>query len=205
MRWSLLLLASLLPAQPRQLFNGRDLEGWQWVDNEGFRVEDGAIRTQSRKGMLWYTREKIGNATLRVVYKMSNAKGNSGIFIRMPKEPAAERDAIHNGIEVQIDDNDDDWHATGVLYSMTKAKARPSKPAGEWNTMEITLDGLRTIVRLNGVLVTDYDGVSAVPERTKSYEPDRGPRPASGYIGIQNHDERAVLHFKEISVSALRK
>jgi hypothetical protein len=70
--------------------------------------------------------------------------------------------------------------------------------------MEITLDGLRTIVHVNGVKVTDYDGVSPVPERTKSYEPERRPRPESGYIGIQNHDERAVLYFKEISVAPLR-
>jgi hypothetical protein len=201
-----ILLASAAHAQQhRQLFNGKNLDGWAWVDNEGFRVEDGAIRTQGRKGMLWYTREKIGNGVLRVVYKMSTPKGNSGIFIRIPDKPASERDAIHNGIEVQIDDNDDEWHSTGVLYSMTKARARPSKPAGEWNTLDITLDGLRTIVHLNGVLVTDYDGVSPVPERTKSYEPERRPRPESGYIGIQNHDERAILYFKEISLAPLKK
>jgi hypothetical protein len=106
---------------------------------------------------------------------------------------------------VQIDNRDDDWHCTGTLYSMTKAKARPSKPAGEWNTMEIVLDGLRTIVHVNGVLVTDYDGKSPVPDRTKSYEPERGPRPESGYIGLQNHDASAVIYFKEISVEPLKK
>jgi hypothetical protein len=201
-----IVLASAAHAQQhRQLFNGKNLDGWAWVDNEGFRIEDGAIRTQGRTGMLWYTREKIGNGVLRVVYRMSSPKGNSGIFIRIPEKPTSERDAIHNGGEVQIDDNDDEWHSTGVLYSMTKARARPSKPAGEWNTLEITLDGLRTIVHLNGMLVTDYDGVSPVPERTKSYEPERRPRPESGYIGIQNHDERAILHFKEISLAPLKK
>ena len=197
--------ALALGAQFRPLFNGKDLAGWQWVDNEGFRVEEGAIRTQGNKGMLWYAGEKIGNATLRVVYRLSNAKGNSGIFVRIPEKPPTEGYAVHNGIEVQIDDDEDDWHYTGVLYSMTKAKARPARPAGEWNTMEITLDGLRTVVHLNGVLVTDYDGVSPVPERTKSYEPERKPRPELGYIGLQNHDERAVLYFREISVRPIRK
>ena len=209
-----LLLAAMflffVPAGPaqdqgrRQLFNGKNLDGWQWVDAEGFRVEDGMIRTQGRKGMLWYTGGKIGHARLHVVYKMTAENGNSGLFIRIPEKPASERDGIHKGIEVQIDNKDDDWHCTGVLYSMTKAKARPYKPAGEWNTMDITLDGLRTIVHVNGVLVTDYDGVSPVPEKTKSYEPERGPRPAAGYIGLQNHDERAILYFKEISVAPLR-
>lgn len=192
----------------RPLFNGKDLDGWQQIMRPagaaGFAVEGGVMRTTGKaKGMIWYTREKIGNAVLRIVYTMSNDQGNSGIFIRIPEKPSSEGDAIHRGIEVQIDNNDDDWHATGTLYSMTKALARPYKPAGEWNTMEITLEGLRTVVRLNGVLVTDYDGVSPAPERTKPWEPRRGPRPAEGYIGIQTHDSRAVLSFREISVQPL--
>src|SRR5260370_3439895 len=180
---------------PRQLFNGKNMDGWVFLGREpgqrGFVVKDGVMQTSEGKGLLWYTREKIGNATIRVVYKMSNEKGNSGVFIRIPEAPKAESDAINKGIEVQIDNRDNDWHCTGVLYSMTKAKARPYKPAGKWNTMDITLDGLRTIVKVNGVLVTDYDGVSAVPPEEKDYEPDRGPRPGFGYIGLQKHDDEA--------------
>ena len=199
----LFLAMTAFAADTRQLFNGKSLDGWKFIgrqpDAMGFVVEDGILHTQPGKGMLWYTREKIGNTTLRVVYKMSNDKGNSGMFIRIPVEPAAESDAINKGIEVQIDNRDNDWHCTGVLYSMTKALARPYKPAGEWNTMEITMRGQRTIVKVNGVLVTDYDGVSPVPPKEKSYEPDRGPRPDMGYIGLQNHDNEAIISFKEIS------
>lgn len=202
-------LAPAVAAERKQLFNGKDMTGWRFLASTpgttGFAVKDGLLETGGAKGMIWYTGEKIGDATIRVVYRMSNAKGNSGVFIRIPEPPASERDAIHRGIEVQIDDRDNDWHCTGTLYSMTQAKARPSKPAGEWNTMEITLDGLRTIVHVNGVLVTDYDGVSPVPEQKQSYEPKRGPRPASGYIGLQNHDASAVISFKEISVEPLKK
>ncbi|MGH9631252.1 MAG: 3-keto-disaccharide hydrolase, partial [Bryobacteraceae bacterium] len=191
----------------KQLFNGKDMDGWSFLPEgkTGFSVSEGLLHTGGAKGMLWYTREKIGNVRLRVVYKMSNNNGNSGVFVRIPTEPESERFAVHRGIEVQIDDSDDEWHTTGTLYSMTKAKARPSKAPGEWNTMEITLDGLRTIVYLNGVLVTDYDGVSDVPERTKSYEPERGQRPEYGYIGLQNHDQSAVISFKEISVAPLKQ
>ena len=208
--WFLLILLAALPAlgeDGEQLFNGKNLDGWKFAGrqsgDEGFTVENGILHTQPGKGMLWYTRKKIGNETLRVVYKMSNDKGNSGVFIRIPVEPASEGDGINKGIEVQIDNRDDDWHCTGVLYSMTKALARPYKPAGEWNTMEITMQGLRTIVKLNGVLVTDYDGVSPVPLKQKSYEPDRGPRPETGYIGLQHHDDVAVISFKEISVQTI--
>jgi hypothetical protein len=190
-----------------QLFNGKNLDGWKAIGRDqsattlaGFTVKDGLLETTTGKGLLWYTKQKIGNATIKVVYRMSNDKGNSGVFIRIPIEPQNEDDAINKGIEVQIDNRDDDWHSTGVLYSMTKALARPYKPAGEWNTMEITLQGLRTIVKVNGVLVTDYDGKSPVPEKKKSFEPDRGPRPAEGYIAIQHHDENCVISFKEISI-----
>ena len=208
---ALLPVAAAADREWTPLFDGKDLNGWQFEgrapDSRGFSVHDGLLQTlpPEGKGLLWYTREKIGNATLRVVYKMPNDRGNSGIFIRIPEPPKSEGDAINKGIEVQIDNRDDDWHCTGVLYSMTKAKARPYKPAGEWNTMEITLNGLRTTVKLNGVLVTDYDGVSQVPPKQKSYEPDRGPRPEAGYIGLQHHDDSAVISFKEISVRPLSR
>jgi hypothetical protein len=44
-----------------------------------------------------------------------------------------------------------------------------------------------------------------VPPKVLPYEPDRGPRPDSGYIAVQGHDNRAVIYFKEISVEPLSK
>jgi len=205
-----LLVACAAPsgaAEFRPLFNRKDLDGWSFLANKdgpGFVVEKGELRTSGGSRLLWYTREKFGNSVIRVVYRMASGEGNSGVFIRIPAPPASERAAANAGIEVQIDDRDNDWHYTGTLYSMTKAMARRSKPAGKWNVMEITLDGLRTLVKVNGVMVTDYDGVSPVPERAKPYEPDRGPRPESGYIGLQNHDSRTVISFREVSVRKLR-
>jgi hypothetical protein len=155
--------------------------------------------------MLWYSRSKIANKTLRVIYKLSGSRGNSGVFIRIPSAPPDESFAVHHGVEIQIDDRDDHWHCTGVLYSMTRALSRPAKPPGEWNTMEISLDGPRTIVKVNGSLVTDYDGTAPVPRRAFPYEPERRQRPESGYIGLQHHDDRAVVWFRQISLHPLRK
>jgi hypothetical protein len=210
MRIALILsLLFCLSINAEDLLNHKNLDGWKFAGRHtpggsGFSVVDGITQTGGDNGIIWYAKRKLGNVKIHVVYKMSNEKGNSGFFIRIPVEPQSEDDAINKGIEVQIDDRDDDWHCTGVLYSMTKAKARPHKPAGEWNTLDITLDHLRTIVYVNGVLVTDYDGVSPVPEKKKSFEPDRGPRPESGYIALQNHDPSAVISFKEVTVSPLR-
>jgi hypothetical protein len=197
------LLAVPTLAQERNLFDGKDLDGWKYVGQpgkeDGFTVADHVIHTVPGKGILVYTKEKLGNGTIHVEYKMSTDTGNSGVFIRIPEMPKVEADAINHGIEVQIDNRDNEWHRTGVLYSMTKAKASPGKGAGEWNTMDIKLDGLRTVVTVNGVLVTDYDGTSPVPEKEKSYEPDRGPRPESGYIALQHHDDTSVITFRKIT------
>jgi hypothetical protein len=101
---------------------------------------------------------------------------------------------------VQIDAGGDDWHCTGSIYSLSRATKRTQKPMGEWNTMEIELRGQATIVKLNGEKVNDFFGNQAVPERKAWYEPVRGPRPDAGYIGLQNHDGKSEVYFKEISV-----
>jgi hypothetical protein len=193
-----------------KLFNGKNLDGWSRLARHegqpdhapGFKIQNGMLITDpdAPEDDIWYTKEKIGNATIRVVYKVDSDRANSGVFIRIPEAPKSEDDAINKGIEVQIDQGDDDWHCTGVLYSLTKAKARPSKPIGEWNTLEIQLRGPRTTVKLNGVEITDYDGVSAVPEKQKSYEPDRGRRPDSGYIAVQHHGGKGIVTFREITL-----
>jgi hypothetical protein len=207
----LLTCCGLAAAGRQQLFNGKDLTGWSRIprhegapadEKPGFRIEKGLLISlpDSPEDDLWYTGAKIGNATLRIVYKVSAANANSGVFTRIPEKPKSEDDAINKGIEVQIDDSGDEYHCTGVLYSMTKAKAHASKPVGEWNTLEIEMKGPRTIVKLNGTLVTDYDGSAPVPEKKSKYEPDRGPRPDTGYIAIQHHGGAATVWFREISL-----
>jgi hypothetical protein len=52
-------------------------------------------------------------------------------------------DAGNRGFEVEIGDWPDDDSCTGVLYLFTKALARPIRPLGEWNAMEIIMDGPR--------------------------------------------------------------
>ena len=52
---------------------------------------------------------------------------------------------------------------------------------------------------INLRIKADVFGVNA-----KDYEPERGPRPRSGYIGLQNHDDQQRVHFKEVSVAPLK-
>lgn len=194
----------------RQLFNGKDLTGWYHVGKGSMSVEDGLIRGHGGMGLLYYTGGAFGNCTIRVVYKMQKENSNSGVFIRIPIEPHEEWMPVYYGYEVQIDNNpetsgEDDTHVTGCLYSINKALARPGKPGPEWNTMEITLDGPRTIVMVNSVKVTDYKEGDPAPERKFDFEPFRGRRPNAGYIGLQNHGDNDVVYFKEVSVKPLAK
>jgi hypothetical protein len=194
----------------RQLFNGKDLTGWKHVGPGSMSVEDGLIRGHGGMGLLYWTGEKFGNCTIRVVFKMRDENSNSGVFIRIPIEPFEEWMPVFYGYEVQIDNkpelsDESDYHYTGMLYSLTTPLAKPGLPGPQWNTMEITLDGDRTIVYVNNVKVTDYKEGDPVPERKFDFEPYHGRRPDYGYIGLQNHDENDVVYFKEVSVKPLIK
>src|SRR5262252_2967350 len=94
----LLVAPTLWAADVKPLFNGRDLQDWDRIPRHegapadqqpGFLVKDGLLVAvpDAPEDDLWYTREKIGNATLRVVYKVSAPDANSGVFIRIPEKP----------------------------------------------------------------------------------------------------------------------
>lgn len=150
-------------------------------------------------GLLVYDGKKIGNAVLRVVYKPDAPASNAGVFIRAPEKPHDPWFAVHKGYEVQIEDTADEFHRTGSIYSLAPAAEFPASKDG-WNTMEITLDGQLTRISVNGTVVNEFDGSQEVPERKRWFEPQRGPRPDSGYIGLQNHDEKSIVRFREVSV-----
>ena len=195
-----LVTAGLQAAEWRQPFNGKDLTGWEMVGRGKFVIEDGLMKTEGGMGLLWYPGEQFGNSTIRVVFKTTSPKSNSGVYIRFPEKPKDPWYAVHNGYEVQIDAGGDEWHCTGSIYSLSKALKRTQKPAGEWNTMEVTLKGQETVVVLNGEKVNDFFGNQSVPAREHWFEPVRGPRPDVGYMGLQNHDPTSTVYFREVSV-----
>ncbi len=200
------------PGRWRELLNGKDLTGWKHVGPGSMSVENGLIRTHGGMGLLYWTGGKIGDCAIRVVYRMRDENDNSGVFIRIPIEPREEWMPVHYGYEVQIDNHperstppEDETHSTGMLYSLTHPLAKAWKPGPEWNTMEITLDGPRTIVVLNGTKVTDYREGDPVPPRKFDFEPQRGRRPDLGYFGLQNHSDNDIVFFKEVAIKPLKK
>src|SRR5260370_5966104 len=164
-----LLAFAALPQRDawKPLFNGKDLTGWKHVGPGSMTVEDGLIQTHGGMGLLYWTGGKLGDCRIRLVYQMPDVNDNSGVFIRIPIEPREEWMPVHYGYEVQIDNEapgEDEYHITGMLYSLTKPLAHTGKPGPEWNTMEIALDGPRTVVMLNGVKVSDYPQGDTGPE-----------------------------------------
>jgi Domain of Unknown Function (DUF1080) len=203
------LSAAQSSAQWKQLFDGKDLDGWKHVGPGGMTVEDGLIRTHGGMGLLYWAGGKVGDCTIRVVYKMRDENDNSGVFIRIPTEPKDPWMPVNKGYEVQIDNHpelggEDEYHVTGTLYSLTKPLAKPGKPGPEWNTMEITLDGPHTIIEVNGEKVTDYTEGAPVPPKKLSFEPERGRRPDMGYFGLQNHSDNDIVFFKEVAIKPLK-
>ncbi|HSS95622.1 MAG TPA: DUF1080 domain-containing protein [Terriglobales bacterium] len=210
----LITLSAIAQAQTsewKQLFNGKDLVGWKHVGPGEMTVQDGIIKTSGGMGLLYWAGGQLGDCTIRVVYRMEHENDNSGVYVRIPLEPREAWMPVNYGYEIQIDNKPDDYHSTGVVYSFSKAMARPGKPGPEWNTMEITLDGVHTRVTVNGTQVTDYTEGQPVPPNSPEEDlkdhgsPKRGPRPNDGYIGLQNHSDKDIVYFKEVAVKMLQK
>jgi hypothetical protein len=192
----------------QDLFNGTDLTGWKHVGDGYMTIEDGIIQTHGGMGLLYWTAEKLGNCEIHVEWRMEKENSNSGVFTRIPIEPREAWMPVYYGHEIQVDNHpelsgEDEYHSTGRIYALTKPLAIAWKPGPEWNSFNIILDGPRTIVYLNGVKVTDYTEGDPIPERKFDFEPFPGPRPDSGYFGLQNHGEHDVVFYRKVAIRRL--
>jgi Domain of Unknown Function (DUF1080) len=201
---TMMMCALVAQSERRALFNGRNLDGWEHVGPGSFVVEDGLLKTRGGMGLLWYTQEKIQHATVRVVFRLLGKDADSGLFIRIPEKPSEPWMPVNRGYEAEIGDWPDEYSRAGVLYSFTRTLSHSLKPLGEWNTMEVTIDGAHTVISVNGEKITDFHEGDAVPAKKEASDPERGPRPDSGYIGLQNEPGPEV-DFKEVSLLPLQK
>jgi hypothetical protein len=66
--------------------NGKVAARWEHIGWGAFTPAEGALRTDCDErgmGLLVYTREKLGDCQIRVVYRPENARSNAGVFIRL--------------------------------------------------------------------------------------------------------------------------
>ena len=139
--------------EPIQLLNGKDLTGWRLTNPRaanGWSVSNGILannpvqeegKPHKNYGNLRTDREfEDFNLTLDVRVPKD---GNSGVYLR--------------GVyEIQVMDSygkKTDSHNMGALYSRITPSASVEKPAGEWQTLDITLVDRHLTVVLNGTKI----------------------------------------------------
>jgi hypothetical protein len=156
------LLAGLATDEGFQpLFNGRDLSEWE-VDTPGlWSVRNGVIIGHSlglkyNDFLRWRT--EYGNFVLRARMRMIDGDGNSGIQFRTQRIPNS-----HELSGYQADAGETFW---GSLYDESRRAKTLGAPGddfldrfdiGAWHTYQISAEGRRICLELDGVQTVDYE------------------------------------------------
>ena len=187
------------------LFNGKDLTGWEPVGaKSSWKVENGFLVTGGAGGAWLSTTKEYADFDLSLEFKVPQG-GNSGVFIRAPRagNPAFE------GSEIQVlDDYADEYKAlkpyqyTGSVYSTIAATPRVTKHFGEWQKMEIHIQGQKITVTLNGTKVVDGDLSEHLDKVKDKDQPHPGLTRTAGFIGLQDHSSR--LDYRNILIREIK-
>jgi hypothetical protein len=134
---------------------GNDVSGWL-VQKPGvpigWSVKDGILMNQGKQANNIYTRQKFQDFKLEAELKV-DPKSNSGIYLR-------------GRYEIQVMDGFGESplniHSMGCLYGYIIPSVNACKPAGEWQTFEITLIANRVTVILNGTRIIDNGEIPGI-------------------------------------------
>ena len=151
-------LSKLKYGEPIKLFNGKNLNGWELIDpkrKNGFKAVNGELVNDPVQPDGHHVR--YGNLRTKAEFEDFNlslevnvpAGNNSGIYLR-------------GMYEIQVFDSygkELDSHNMGAVYSRIKPKVAAEKPAGEWQTVDITLCDRHVTVVLNGKTIIDNQPV----------------------------------------------
>lgn len=148
------LAAKVSPAEAAQgfrpLFNGEDLSGWKLRNPSGqasWSAQNGMLVNEIAKdqhGTDLVSVEKFKDFTVRYEYLVPKG-ANSGFYLR-------------GRYEIQIFDDAGNPPApggNGGIYSVKAPDKNVSKPAGQWQEVEATIQGNRITVTLNGTKIHD--------------------------------------------------
>ena len=188
------------------IFNGKDLHGWVVEGGktslEGdhevpvWSVKDGMlVATGAKYGFLRYDEKILKDFVVHVEYRLS--KGcNSGFGIRTVKYTgkAATRPSFA-GYEVQVladAGRKPTIHSSGSLYRYVAPKVNATRPAGEWNSIDIECRGPKIHVVLNGQVIQDVDQTTIDEIKDK---------PLSGYFCLQSHTKK--IEFRKVQLKKL--
>ena len=183
------------------LFNGDDLTGWEGAGQSAdvcWKVEDGAITCTGEKGPWLRSKAEYGDFNFRFDYMVSPG-GNSGIYVRVPKNGNHHRDDESKppaGFEIQVLDDSAEKYAKlkpyqycGSLYDICGSSEHVGRKPGEWNTLEINCQGQNVTTIHNGVKIVEV---------TPDSHPLINLRMLKGYLGLQNHS--TVVRFRNLRI-----
>ncbi len=174
-----LLLSKKAPAwgAPVTLFDGKTLNGWKLRDEKkknGWAVVNGELAVVDPKDNSDLVSERTFQDMKMHIEFNAPLHSNSGVYLR-------------GRYEIQIETEDPaanhDTQKCGAVYSRIAPKTSAAKPAGEWNTFDITMVGRQTTVVLNGQTIVQ-DVVEGITGGAISpYEDEPGPLMLQGDHG----------------------
>jgi len=173
------------------IFDGKTLDGWKMAGEGRFVIveSDAALKSEGGMGLLWYSENIYKNFILKLEWKVSDEDDNSGVFVRFPNPDDNPNIGVREGYEIQIDDRGGNpIHQTGAIYDFAAPSKVVSKPPGQWNIMEIQVINYSNTVIINGQKVTEFTG----------------SRLTEGYIGLQAHDDKSKVSFRNIMIKEVK-
>ena len=186
------------------LFDGKTLKGWKGPAT-GFAVEGGdLVSVAGGKGNL-LTEKEYENFTIKFEFKLTPG-ANNGLGIRTPLMTEGSLHLL--GTELQIlDDTAEKYQALkpyqyhGSVYGIVPAKRGSLKAVGEWNQQEVTLQGRKIKIVLNGQTIVDADLDEATKSGTLDGQEHPGLARTKGHLGFLGHGDR--VDFRRIQIKEL--
>ena len=183
----------------KSAFNGKNFEGWAGPTNN-YSVDHGAIQCIKGKGGTIYVNDELDDFSARIEFKLPPG-GNNGLAIRYP----GSGDTAYVGMcELQVLDDSAKKYAKlhpaqyhGSAYGMVPAARGYQRPVGEWNFQEVTVNGSRIKVELNGTLILNAD-LANVEKPMYDLGKFKGRLRKSGYFGFAGHGD--AVSFRNISI-----
>ena len=185
------LLLACAPFSPAKtvLFDGNP-DGWKMAGPGSFEIADGVATAKAGMGLWWHEQE-FNNFSLTLQFKIDDEKQNSGVFIRFPDPGDDPLVAVKQGYEIQIAGKETANNTTGSVYEIQAPVETPVK-IGEWNSYQIVAANEKIAVLLNGTLINIFVAKN-------------GRGDVKGFIGIQNHDEKSPVQFRDINIDNFGK
>ena len=185
------------------LFNGKDLSGWEnpyeWGEAS---VVDGMIELVGNKKFFLSTKKQYSDFEFTAEVKLPDGQANSGFLFRAQRKPSGQM----FGYQAEVDGAERRW--SGGLYDEGRRKwIQPIKPVddpqnsktwteekrnalkrNDWNRYRIKCVGEKLQVWVNGINTLDIiDNIDS-----------------KGYFGLQHHGEKGqVYRFRNIKIKEL--